>query len=104
MNGSTVSLKWVLRIVGALARRPDLLPTALIQALRLAPRGWWRTAPFLPVPASDYLRFRAVTAYGDPSREPDVDDVITWLSWSKVWPAVAAKGRHPRPDAKIAAK
>lgn len=66
---------------GAVALRPRLWTTALRQARRLARRGWWRRAPFLPVPGGDYLRFRAETQYGDPLRRPVVDDVLNYLAW-----------------------
>jgi hypothetical protein len=29
-----------------------------------APNGWWRRAPFLPVPPREYLLFRLHTMYG----------------------------------------
>jgi hypothetical protein len=53
-------------------------------ALRLAPRGWWRRRPFLPMPDRDYLRFRLVTQYGDPEHVPDPDDVVAWLQWCRM--------------------
>lgn len=31
---------------------------------RLIPQGWWRNAPYLPLPPSNYLMFRLHTAYG----------------------------------------
>ncbi len=76
----------------AVLRRVDLWPIALRQSLRLAPRGWWRRPPFLPVPARDYLHFRMVTAYGDdgdPGRAPGTDpaaDLVTYLEWCRSWP------------------
>jgi hypothetical protein len=35
----------------------------------------------MPDPA--YLRFRMQTAYGDPNRDPDPDDVVTYLRWCR---------------------
>jgi hypothetical protein len=72
------------RVLVAVARRPSLWVTALVQAVRLAPRGWWRRWPFLPLPDRAYLRFRLETQYGgagDHRAEPG--DVITWLAWCK---------------------
>ncbi|HZP29416.1 MAG TPA: hypothetical protein VFC99_10725 [Acidimicrobiia bacterium] len=46
---------------------PELWPTALRQAARLAPAGWWRRPPFLPLPDREYLRFRLETQYGSPT-------------------------------------
>ena len=74
-------------MVGAVAARPALWPTALRQARRLAPRRWWRRAPFLPVPDRAWLRFRAETQYGDPDRPLDAGDVVTWLQWARRFPA-----------------
>jgi hypothetical protein len=68
-------------VVLAVARRPTTWVPAVSAAVRLAPRGWWRRPPFLPVPDSRYWRFRMQTAYGDEDAVPpahDVDDVIRW--------------------------
>ena len=43
----------------------------------------WSRRPFLPLPDPDWMAFRMTTAYGDPSAPLVVDDVITWLRWSK---------------------
>lgn len=77
-------------VAAALARRPDLWSTAVRSALSLAPNGWWRRAPFLPVPDPEWLRFRMATAYGGTGRVDsdspfDTDDLITWLEWRKDW-------------------
>ncbi len=50
---------------------------------RLAPTGWWRRWPPLPRPDPAYLRFRLQTAYGDPGRDPDPGDVVTYLRWCR---------------------
>jgi hypothetical protein len=52
----------------------------------LAKRGWWRRPPFLPVPDAAYLRFRMETAYGDADRDPEPDDLITYLRWCREFP------------------
>jgi hypothetical protein len=75
--------------VTAVLRHPGLWPTALRQVLVLAPRGWWRRRPFLPLPDAGYLRFRMVTAYGLEDRVPEPDDVVTYLRWCRGWRAVA---------------
>jgi hypothetical protein len=31
---------------------------------RLAPRGWYRKPPFLPIPPRNYVQWRLRTAYG----------------------------------------
>lgn len=66
----------------AVVARPRLWPAALRQARVLVPSGWWRRAPFLPVPDRAWLRFRLTTAYGDPDAPLGADDLVTWLAWS----------------------
>jgi hypothetical protein len=64
-----------------LARRPWTWGRAIAAAVHLAPNGWWRRSPFLPLPDARYWRFRMQTAYGDEDAVPseyDVDDVIRW--------------------------
>jgi hypothetical protein len=75
-------LAWA-RIAVAVAARPSLWPTALRQVRRTAPRGWWRHAPFLPVPSGPYLRFRLVTQYGSVDHSPTPDDVLNYLAWCR---------------------
>jgi hypothetical protein len=71
----------------ALATRPDLWTTAARAARDLAPRGWWRRAPFLPLPDRRWLAFRTVTAYGGDGSAPLAgSDLVTWLEWRKEWP------------------
>jgi hypothetical protein len=72
--------------VRALLRRPTLWPVAARQAWRLAPAGWWRHRPHLPVPDPAYLRFRFQTQYGDASRAPEPDDVVAYLEWCRRFP------------------
>ncbi len=74
------------RVALAVAARPWLWSTAVAQIVRLAVPGWWRRAPFLPVPDREYLRFRMSTAYGDPGRLPVAEDVISYLHWCRAWP------------------
>jgi hypothetical protein len=71
--------------VGAIARRPRLWSTALRQVRNLAPTGWWRRWPFLPVPAKDYVAFRALTQYGEIGRPPSPEDVVDYLAWCREW-------------------
>lgn len=67
----------------AVARRPDLWATAVRQVLVLAPPGWWRRRPFLPVPDPAYLGFRLQTMYGDAGHQPEPGDVVTYLEWCR---------------------
>lgn len=73
---------WLL-VVAAVATRPTLWVVGLRQVLRLAPRGWWRRPPFLPLPDGDYLAFRMVTQYGDARAVPVADDVVAYLRWCR---------------------
>lgn len=74
----------LLRAALAVLAHPGLWPTALRQVRRLAPRGWWRRPPFLPVPSREYLRFRLETAYGGPGDGPIAgEDLVTYLRWCR---------------------
>jgi hypothetical protein len=81
-----VTASSVLRIGARLARHPGLWWTAIRQVRLLAVPGWWRRAPFLPLPDRAYLRFRLETAYGDPAHALEPADVITYLNWCRAWP------------------
>jgi hypothetical protein len=63
--------------------RPSLWGVALVQLVRLAPTGWWRRPPFLPVPDRDYLRFRMQTQYGDADHAAEPQDLVTYLRWCR---------------------
>jgi len=85
-----VSRSWVARATVALLAHPSLWVTAVRQVLVLAPAGWWRRAPHLPLPDPAYMRFRMQTAYGDPTHEPEPADVVTYLHWCRAWPALTS--------------
>lgn len=70
-------------ILRALMRRPSLWLEALRAYAAFTPSGWWRRAPFLPVPRRAYLRWRTHTAYGSPTAAPNPTDVIQFLEWRK---------------------
>ncbi len=72
---------------GALAH-PRLWPVALRQAARLSPRGWWRRPPFLPRPDPGYLRWRALTQYGEGDHPLEPGDVVAYLQWCRAMDAV----------------
>ncbi len=78
---------WVVPVARAVATRPGLWITALRQIVRLAPRGWWRRRPWLPVPDPAYLRFRMVTQYGDAGHAPEPADVVAYLHWCRAYRA-----------------
>jgi hypothetical protein len=85
-----MSVRWVASAALALARHPELWAAAVRQIGVLSVAGWWRRAPFLPLPDAAYLRFRFQTMYGDPDHAPDPEDVITYLRWCRAWPRVTA--------------
>jgi hypothetical protein len=62
-------------------------PRLAIDLLRLAwsyrARGWYRRAPFLPLPPRDYLRWRMFTAYGDEDAVPPIEDVMRFARWRR---------------------
>jgi len=74
-----------LAVVAAVARRPRLWGEALRQVRLLARRG-----------GGEWLRFRLVTAYGDPQRRPEPADVVTWLAWSRRFRALDSGQLHYR--------
>jgi hypothetical protein len=57
----------------------DLLRT--VWAFRA--RGWYRRAPFLPLPSREYIRWRMHTAYGDEQAVPPSEDVVRFARWRR---------------------
>lgn len=78
------------RLALAVVVRPLLWPTAVRAMRRTAGRGWWRRAPFLPLPTGEYLGFRLVTQYGDASAQPSAHDVVNYLVWLRQWDRATA--------------
>lgn len=72
-----------LRAAWSVVTRPTLWATCAIQVLRLAQRGWWRRAPFLPLMDPEYLRFRLETAYGAGGERIEPEDLVAYLRWCK---------------------
>jgi hypothetical protein len=68
--------------LAAVIAHPRLWGVGFATLTRLAPPGWWRRYPFLPVPDASYWRFRMQTAYGaDWKGRPTKDDVVAYLAW-----------------------
>lgn len=74
----------VVKVAPAVLARPWLWPTAARQAVALAPSGWWRRRPHLPLPDPAYLAFRLETMYGDRARPPTPQDVVGYLRWCRM--------------------
>lgn len=74
-----------LRLAVSLAAHTLQTPWLAVDLLRVAwrfrARGWWRRAPFLPLPPSEYVRWRMYTAYGDADAIPPAEDVIRYARW-----------------------
>jgi hypothetical protein len=83
-----MNAQWMVRAGLVVLQHPSLWVTGLRQMWRLRRNGWWRRAPFLPLPGTAYLRFRMTTAYGDPDQPMEPDDLVTYLRWCRAWPAV----------------
>ncbi len=71
----------------ALCARAIVNPRLALDLLALAwamrRRGWYREAPFLPLPPAEYVRWRMLTAYGDEDAVPSVEDVIRVARWRR---------------------
>lgn len=72
------------RVALTVLGRPDLWAVAAVTAARLAPSGWWRRWPPLPLPDASYWRFRMMTAYGGSGDAvPRARDVVDYLEWCR---------------------
>ncbi len=72
-----------LRLAGRAVVNPRLAVDLLRTAWAFRRRSWWRTAPWLPLPDRDYLRWRMYTAYGDENAVPPLRDVIGFARWRR---------------------
>lgn len=72
------------RVALTVLGRRDLWAVAAVTAARLAPSGWWRRWPPLPLPDASYWRFRMMTAYGGSGDAvPRARDVVDYLEWCR---------------------
>jgi hypothetical protein len=71
----------------ALTGRALLNPRVALDLLSLAwsmrRRRWYARAPFLPIPPTEYVRWRMYTAYGDESAVPPLKDVLRFARWRR---------------------
>lgn len=63
-------------------RNPKTANALVRVAWRFRRRDWNRRPPFLPLPASEYVRWRMYTAYGRDDAVPPADDVIRYARWA----------------------
>jgi hypothetical protein len=69
-------------MVAHLAVHPTEIPVVTRAAWRLRRVGWWRRAPFLPLPGRAYWQFRLTTATGSATGTTTVREVIEYAEWS----------------------
>ena len=78
-------MTWRRLILGLALRalRHPLTGLALLQvAWRFRRHDWYRRAPFLPIPSTEYMRWRMHTAYGDEGAVPPPEDVVRYARWA----------------------
>ncbi len=77
-------------VARAVARHPGVWLDAGVALWRLAPAGWWRRRPYLPVPDPSYWDFRLETAYGGDAALGRLsgEDVVAYLRWCRRMRAV----------------
>jgi hypothetical protein len=49
---------------------------------RFRRRGWYKRFPFLPLPSTEYVRWRMHTAYGRDEAVPPAADLIRYARWA----------------------
>jgi len=85
-SAMTAPRSWIALTATLLLRgvvNPRLALDLLKAAWAFRRRHWWRRPPFLPLPDSEYLRWRMYTAYADEAAVPPVDDVIRFARWRR---------------------
>lgn len=65
------------------AVNPRVAADLLALAWSMRRLRWYRVPPFLPLPPSDYLRWRMHTAYGDEHAVPPLGDVVRFARWRR---------------------
>ena len=81
MQTSWASL--ALHLAARAALRPRLALDLLRTAWAFRRRGWYRRAPFLPLPDRTYLGWRMYTAYADERAVPPLEDVVRFARWRR---------------------
>ncbi len=72
----------LLTVAGRALVNPRLASDLVRAGWRFRRRGWWHRAPFLPLPAREYIRWRTYTAYGDADAIPTADEIIRYARWA----------------------
>ena len=57
-----------------------------MQLWYLRKKNWYKSFPFLPFPAGEYINFRLLTAYGNEDPNDYLgSDLVTYLKWCRGW-------------------
>lgn len=67
----------------AVGRHPELWAEGVRSLFAIAPRGWWKRRPFLPVPDRAYLSWRSATAQGSAEAGIDAAELVAYLRWRR---------------------
>ena len=82
---ATGAMTWR-RLALELTARSLLSPSLAVALVRVAwrfrKRGWYAVPPFLPLPPSEYVRWRMYTAYGDYDAVAPAEDVERYARWA----------------------
>jgi hypothetical protein len=70
-------------LLGRAAVNPRVALDLVALAWSMRRRDWHRSAPFLPLPPREYVRWRMYTAYGDENAVPPVSDVLRVARWRR---------------------
>ena len=65
----------------AVSAQNRLVPSIISAGYALRARRWWSLTPFLPLPESEYTRWRLFTAYGSRRQRPSFSDIAKFALW-----------------------
>ncbi len=85
-DGRSSWLKLAFKLTLRAAIRPRLAVDLIALTWGFRAHDWYRKPPFLPLPPSDYLKWRMYTAYGDDRAVPPLEDVIRFARWRRKLP------------------
>lgn len=78
-------MPWASLVVALCLRclsEPSLIGPLLLVGWRFRRRNWYARAPFLPLPACEYVQWRMHTAYGAHDAVPSADDIANYARWA----------------------